>query len=350
MFLSKGSFLGSAIDKLVVYGYDNYDTLISYNGRLFVGGGIFELFTHVAPGTANYAAIRSMFNNLHTIGGVYNIDTGLAPYPGVGLGPLIKAPSTRTSRGILVQENATGHVECCTFENLSVAINILSSSRVHSARNDFKTCSVCYEVEYSSNVFDNPNVGSVNEYNPASADENSQVFRLYDSSIETDSYARTINPFITDTVFSPSPGTLSGPQTDGVLHTLSNYLAGYEFTRFGILRMRVVGTLTGTNGTKIIKMRVGGHLTGTVAFASSTFGRFVAELNMVMSGEDAQQNYSWAVTDGNNTNVAGVGEANNSTTTVDIADGTPQDVTLVVDLSSGDSITIHYIEMLRGGS
>ena len=325
-----------------VHGANNYDTVLCYSGRLFVGGGIFDL------SVGNYSGVKSMFNTTHTIGGLYNIDSGLSTYPGAGLGPLFTA-TTRTARGILIQENSTGHVESCTFNNLIKGLEVVSSSRAHIADNNFKLCSTAVEVEAASNIFDGASNG--NTYNTGTANANVETYRFYDSSTETSVGSGAISPIITHTEFTITPGTVTGTLTETTLHTLASYLRGHEFARFGMLRMRVVGTFTGTAGTKALRMRVGGSITSNITFAAGANGKFVAELNMVMSGADAQQNYSWGVTDGNNSTVSGVGDCNHSTTTVDVDDGAAQDITLTGELGgTADTITINYIEMIRGGS
>jgi hypothetical protein len=324
-----------------VHGENNYDTLICYSGRLYVGGGIFDL------SVGNYSGVRSMFNTTHTIGGVYDIDTGLAPYPGVGLGPLFTA-TTRTARGVLIQENSTGHVESCTFNNLSNGINVLSSSRAHSADNTFKKCTVCYEVESGSNVFDG--ASSNNAYNVGTADANLQIAHYYGHSEETYSFSSSVVPVITDMEFTPTPGSVTGTLTETTLHTFTDYLRGHEFSRFGMLRMRVVGSMVGTAGNKTIRMRVAGSLTSSIIFNSAANGKFVAELTMVMSGANTQQNYSWGITNGNGTG-SGVGDGDNTTTAVTLATGSPVTITLTGELgNTGDTLTIAYIEMIRGGS
>lgn len=325
-----------------------YDGILCYSGRLYVSGGIFTMQVAAGPYPANYSAIKSMFNTTHSIGFKYNIDSGLAPADGVGNGPNISA-ATRASRGVFIQENSTGHVECCTFNNLIVGINIVSSGRAHSADNNFKLCGSAYEVEYASNIFDGPS--NNNTYNAGTANANDQVYRFYDSSVDTSAFASALNAYIVKTIFTPSPGTVTGTLTETTLHTFTNYLRGYEFTRFGTLRARVIGTLTGTAGTKAIRMRIGGLLVPSITFAAGANGVFVAELVMVMSDFNTQRNYSFGTTNGNSSTVSGVGECNTTTTAHTFADGVAKSVTITGELgNTADTITIDYIELIRGGS
>lgn len=316
-----------------VHGTNCYDTILSYQGRLYVSGGVFEL------AVGNYSAIKSMFQNHHNIGYLYNRDTGLHASDGTGLGPSISSVSTRTAMGLHVQENSTGHAAEMVIDNVTKGVEVVASSRVHIAASDFKNCGVAIEVEAGSNVYD----AGTNTYNEGTADENDQTLKFLSGSVETSAFSDAFPLYITHRVFTPDTAACTGSTDEITAHTIDDYLAGHEMQRYGTIRVRVAGSISGTNNTKSIRFRIGGHLGPICVFAAATVGDFFAELVMVCSGDDTQNNHGFGVCD-NGTAV------NTSSTTIDIDDGTAQDLTVSVVLANAaDSVTFTYIEVMRGG-
>lgn len=327
-----------------------YDGILCYHGRLYVGGGIFELYPATGSNPDNYSAIKSQFHTLHTIGAVYNIDTANGTYPANYMGPQILCPSTRVGRAVSIGENSTGHVERLSITKVSVGINAASSSRAHLKGCDFKKCGTAIECEYDSNVFVGPT--SENLFNPDTSNANDTVYRFYQSSVETSAYNGSMIPQIVKQEFAPTPGTVTGTTTQTTLYTLADFIRGYEFGRFGLIRAKVVGSFTGNSGYKSLSMKIGGRLLANITFPAATSGNtFIAELTSTCSGENTQRGYSWGVTNGANSAIAGIGETHTGTTNVTIANGTAQDLTILGTLeNASDTITLEYVEIIRGGS
>lgn len=346
IFVEDGCFL--ATDN--VHTSNCYDGILCYHGRLYVGGGIYELYPATGSNPDNYSAIKSMFQTHHTIGAVYDIDTGNGTYPADYLGPQISCPSTRVGRAVHIAENSTGHVHSLNINKLTTGINATANSRANVQGCDFKKCGIALEAEYSSNF--NVAATTNNKFNAGTSDANDTAYRFHQASVETSAYNASMVPQIVEQEFAPTPGTVTGTTTETTLYTLADFIRGYEFGRFGLIRAKVTGTFLGSSGNKTIRMKIGGRLLANVTFPAATSGdTFIAELTSTCSGENTQYTYSWGLTNGSTSSVAGIGETHTGTTTVTIANGTAQDLTVTGLLANAsDTINIQYVEIIRGGS
>ena len=337
-----------------VHGTNCYDTILSYQGRLYVSGGVFEL------AVGNYSAIKSMFNDHHNIGFLYNRDTGLHATDGDDLGPDISSVAARTARGVHVQENSTGHVEGLVVDNVTKGIEIIASSRANVAISDFTNCGVAIEVEAGSNIYD----AGTNTFGTG-ADENDQTFKFLSGGVETGAFSDSIAILQTHRLYTGgseelNSGDHTGDTNETPLFWIEDFLDTHEFGRFGMIRVRVMGTFTGTAGDKTIRLRLGdsgvtylsGELGPSMVFPSAGSGTFICELTLICTGDDAQYCYGWGIT-GAGGAAGGVVDMDNSAKTMDINDGAANGCDLVISGqlgNGGDTIDVDMVEVWRGGS
>ena len=317
-----------------VHGTNNFDTLLSYHGRLYAGPGVFII------SAGNYSAIRSMFAQQHTIGGVYDMDTGLVTYPTLlANGISITAP-TRTGRGILLQEGATGHVEKVSYNNLSIGLHVISSSRAHVADSDFKTCVKAIECQNGSNFYD----GGGNTFNAGTGDANVCTLALDDSSTNVVAYADSYVMQPVAWTNNPSVNTLTGTTTETLLHTFASFLSGHEMTNRGAIEVVVRGQFTGSAGGKTITAKLGGVTVAVVNFASAAASYYEAVFSMNCVNTNQQS----AIGKGFSSASTPVAVRKNSLT---LGDGTAKDLTLHGTLgSAADTLEVFFVEVRRGAA
>lgn len=288
-----------------------------------------------------------MIGNKHTVGALYDIETGKASQQGAGQGPIIGINTTRVGRGFFAQEGSTGHVEGMTVNGLSKAVECVSSARAHIADSDFKLCGVAGEMDAGSNIFD----GGGNTFNAGTANANDIVWLMNQTGVQINEYAGSHLLFVTNQVFTPDNATVTGTTAETKIHTFSNLFNGYSWTRKGRLKVRLIGTITGNNGNKTIKLRAGPGtpLVNNLTFASTARGDFDVELEIIWSGANTQILASKGITASSSGSSEGSAEASIGTATLDLATGTASDLELSVEfVNSSDSITVNYIELLKG--
>lgn len=306
--------------------------------KSFVGSGIFSVRT------SNDIGIKELFNCSRAIGFTYNIVTGKFPNcTGITFQNL--SGSSYTGKGILSQENCTGHVEMSTFTDLFRGIEINSSSRVHYQNCNFKRCSVGIQAAEGCNVFKSTG----NTYNMGTADACLTGLFLESGAVDTTLYSNSLSSYVTDQTTTPTLATLTGSTAETAFNTYTGYLDGVSFATRGKLVARIHGTLTGTAGTKSLRLRIGTAL-GTASlidgatFSAGTTGNFVAEVTLDCLSSTVQAT-SVVATASTETRVGA------NTRALTLANGTVLNVYVTGQLSVGtDSIAISYIELRRGGT
>lgn len=243
--------------------------LSSQNGAIDVKGGIFDDCGRLPDTTGSGAAIRSLMLNRHSIG-TQNAGS-------LALGPVF----TSNRAGVWAQESSTGHVDWCTFEDNERGVLLRVSSRANADGSSFKRNFHAILADSNSHAFVSSNVTM-----GTGADANSNTVTLLSGAESTSTaYIGSVDVSQSRTeqavwgTYAAQTLTGTTAETDFLNRTLkaphwNDYaVANYPPKR---LRVRLVGTLTGTVGTKTIRLRVGTAQAGAV-FSTSETGVFVLE-------------------------------------------------------------------------
>lgn len=330
-----------------VHDEDNLNGVVmeGFGSRLYVSGGVWEKSAAYSPGATNIR-IQSFFGVKHHIGYSYNETNGTPVQDSsIATAPqLICAGSATGARGFNANENATGHV-FVRATNFFKGMEVGSSSRVHVDgtsvihRNTWGIewrhgcdCQIESDVDFGA--------GTANE----NTSENVLILGGVDSN---NSHAFARGMFMVGSDFSTTThtGTVAETQIGGTFYTLD----GDHFKTTGSIRMRILGTMTGTAGTKLLRMRIGGAAISAVTFVAGATSSFVVELSVVVTGNDAQFAAGWGIA-GVASGSAGICDAGNGALTQTWGDGTDRTVTLHATLgNTADTIEVNAVEVWRIG-
>lgn len=308
-----------------------------YGGDLYVSGGIHEVSAGYLTG---YARIQSMFNNKHTIGYSVNETTGNPTQDAsISACPQITAGNA-SGRGIHLQEGATGHIYA-KISGFSKGLEVFSRSRANLDTTDFRNNSVAVEVEHGCDTDGTP------VFNKGTGTANTVSIRRIGGGIDYQAYPspgaaleyRVAQDLTGETV----TGTTAAEQIGGTLYTLS----GQDFDEAGSsLRCVVVGTITGTAGSKDIQLRAGGTNIGSVPFTTTAAGAFHAEICFRQLASGSQIVSGWGIAGA--TSAIGIADAGVGTAAITCGDGTSRAITCSVQLgNAADSVDVDLVELYR---
>lgn len=303
----------------------------SVRGQLDVKGGVFTNNGRLANGTGNGAGIRSLMLNRHSIGtqGAGNL----------GLGPVF----TGNRYGVFAQENSTGHIDWCTFNDNESAIVLRSN-----ARGNLDGCAFARNL---TDIFADSNAHAFIPSNVvfgAGADKSNQTTYFTGGARATTgraingvemAYARGC-----DAVY----GVYDVQDVTGTAFVLDRTL-GAQWWNDSIrssgtapkrLKVRAVGTLTGVTDVTRLILRLGTK-TSTITFSATETGTFVYESEILFVSPTRQiiTSEAYRHLSDNVRNVV-------STTNQDMS--TETRLTLEASVTAGDTVSLEYVELSAG--
>ena len=259
-----------------------YYGLSSQTGNLDVKGGILNDCGRLSGGTGTGAGVRSLQLNRHAIG---TQNAGV-----LTLGPVF----TNCQTGVFAQESSTGHVDWSTFEDCVNGVIVRVNARANCDGSSFKRSTVDITADSNGHVFvsDNVTFGT-----GADASTNRVIVRTGSGGALTTS--RLLNAV--EVAYGRSDAAVDGVYTaqtvTGTLVETDLYskVVKAPFWNNGLagsiapsrLKIRAIGTLTGTAGTKAITMRLGGSLVAAT-FTATEVGTFLADALVLFVGPARQ--------------------------------------------------------------
>lgn len=259
-----------------------YYGLSSQTGNLDVKGGILNDCGRLIGGTGTGAGIRSLMLNRHAIG---TQNAGNLTF-----GPVF----TNCQTGVFAQESATGHIDWSTFEDCDSGIIVRINSRANCDGSSFKRNTTDITTDSNGHVFVSSNVAFGTG---ADASSNTIIARTGSGgALTTDrlitgvemAYGRQDSAiygvYSTQTV----TGTLTETEVMNRVFKAplwnNGVVANVPPTR---VKIRAVGTLTGTAGTKAITWRFG-SLSSSAIFTATEVGTFVLTGELMFIGPARQ--------------------------------------------------------------
>lgn len=284
--------------------------------------------------TGNGAAIRSLFQNHHSIGNQFAGDNTQGPF------------FYRNQKGIFAQESSTGHADWCLFEDNVNAIECNISSRVNTNGSSFKRNStdVLLRGNSHANIADNNTFGT-------GADASGQICVAAGGSqapttraLDVDmSYARTEQVFWGN--WAQQEFTGSTATRDVFSRTVdapwwnSTVQVGGTAPKRLIVRAR--GNVTGVAGTKQFALRLG-SLIASITLAATEAGDFAFDGEILFVSPTRQ-----IVNTKMMLHLADSQRVDNSAGSVDLT--TDQTVRLTIaDSDAADTVTFESVEILFG--
>jgi len=249
----------------------NVDNAIKeQQGRIYMG--------QACKISGGVVGITCISGETHSIG--YNCSTtatsGNAGQANVG--PYINGCS---QAGILLQENATGHVDYAGINNCAVGIDIVCSSRANcnfSAITNNATCAI--RVRDGSNWNDNGTSALFGSGNGTDVLQYGGCGEFQRQGSWTIPRRQPV-----DATFNTQTGVLGST----VIKTYTGAIGALGFnTSAKNFRVRIVGTMTGTNGTKNITLNLDGSAVAGFTTIAAAVGDFVFDCECYATGTNAQ--------------------------------------------------------------
>lgn len=306
----------------------------SQHGRVTVPDGVFTGNGRLPDTSGNGGAIRSLFQNLHTIGKQNN---------GTVVGSAIFRDNVS---GIFAQESSTGHADYCLFEDNVHGVQLNVNSRINADGSEFyrNANGVNARGNSNANISDNTKFGTGVNRNAQNVVVTGGSQAPTSKAISVDmSYARTEQVFwgnYTQTVYTGSTATRTVMD-----HTLPGewwndtiQVSGTAPKRLGV---RMIGSIIGTADIKRINFRVGALVTGFTLTASED-GQFDFQGEIIFASPTRQIGKSRFAR-----HLSETQRVNNATAFVDMS----IDQTVKLELSTdnaADTITIEMIELFFG--
>jgi hypothetical protein len=223
---------------------------------------------------------------------------------------------------------------------VSVGFEVVASSRVHSAENDFSNCTKVYEVESGSNVYESDT--SNNTYNEGGADENGLKYNLKGGGIALHTYSDSVSTYLAHKITSIDDVD-NVAATTITHHTITGFLKSDEFDTKGWVKAVIVGDISGTNGSKTLILQLDGNDVSKIIIPAARAGDYVAELSMSVLATSSQRLWATCILDD------GGCISNAGTASIDLGFTSAKDLTIKSTLAhDDDEINVRYIEIWRG--
>lgn len=275
------SFTGGVVQLINVHTFKNMYAISAFHCEDFgMLGGIIEGNNKSGTG------VRSQFLTKHSIGSQGNAASKT---------PIFK----NLDYGMLVQEGATGHADFCTFQNNNIGCAAIVNSRINCNGSDFQNNAIAVSSRDGGNVFIPANVN----FNVGTALSNGQNVTVEcgdivasDDVLNYKKYEFLVSKLFPNTVVS---STVTNVGEVKLFDWWLESTAGLSYRVNKAAKIKVYGSITGTNGDKTFSARLGtaanvtngGLLVGSVIQAGSS-GGFVAEFEVNFLGNNAQVSHT----------------------------------------------------------
>lgn len=246
---------------------------------IFVSGGLYN----DTSATVYAGLIRALFHCRWSIGYYYDDATGNSVADGsLALGPQVTGTGGY-GRGIYAAENTRGHVDHASINGFTKGVEITVTSRIHIDDCDFKNYATAIEVDVGCGFF-----GTGNTFDGSGKPIVLAPFAYDSVRIPGDAKSEYVKSSIVAWTLTGGTSLTSM----GVIYAFD----GKEFLPGDYIEVEVVGTFTGTAGTKNLSLRYGANLiTGaSINFAAAASGSFIFRAK-VMVGATINTQDSWAV-------------------------------------------------------
>lgn len=312
-----------------------YFAVSSSHGTLDMEGGILSDNGRLnGDSTGNGAAVRSLFQNHHSIGNQFAVDNTQGPF------------FYRNANGIFAQESSTGHSDWCLYEDNVNAIQCNISSRVNTNGSSFKrnNTDVLLRGNSHANIADNNTFGT-------GADASGQICVAAGGSqapttraLDVDmSYARTEQVFWGN--WNQQEFTGSTATRDVFSRTVdapwwnSTVQVGGTAPKRLIVRAR--GNVSGTAGTKQFALRLG-TLIASITLATTETGDFAYDGEIIFVSPTRQ-----IVNTKMMLHLADSQRVDNASGSVDLTVNQLVRLT-IADSDAADTVTFESVEILFG--
>ncbi|RCK68258.1 hypothetical protein DT076_16550 [Desertihabitans brevis] len=260
-----GAANGAVVNAVNVHAFRCFYGLTSQGARLDAKGGIIEDCGRLPDGSGVGAGIRSLMLSRHSIG-TQNAGT-------LALGPIIKG----CRYGVYAQESSTGHVDYVTFEDNEDAVVLRVNSRANLTGSSFARNWRDVRADGNSHAFFfDPVFGT-------GANE-SQVHLLSNTGAEVTgaAYFTDRDPayaVVPKTLQTMYPNQSIKATTTTLIHRNELKAPFWRNISTGLtggktVRVRVIGELIGTAGTKRVNLRLGDSTPASIVFTAVETGPF----------------------------------------------------------------------------